>query len=121
MQFDPVYMFMVVMPQLLWAVPLFNTHYLVALGIAQAVCLCFAFSTYKFGVFRTQGNVAREFGFFSGFYLINYAANWALLPLLVEVGHVHPAVAQVGFNIVVIVGSYFWHSRITFRPAGGNA
>lgn len=108
-------------PFLLWAVPFFRIHYLAALAISQTVCLCFAYATYKFGVFRTEGNVAREFGFFSGFYLFNYAANWALLPLLVEVGGVHPSIAQIGFNLAVIIGSYFWHSRVTFRTAGGGA
>ncbi len=102
-------------PLLLWAVPLFNTHYLVALGIAQAVCLCFAFSTYKFGVFRTRGDILREFTTFSGYYLFNYAANWAALPLLVEVGGVAPTIAQLGFTAVLIVGSWFWHNRVTFR------
>lgn len=105
-------------PALLWAVPLLRTHYLVALGIAQAVCLCFAYATYKLGVFRTRGNFLREFSTFSSFYLFNYAANWAALPMLVEWGRVPPAIAQLGFNAVVIVGSYFWHSRVTFRTAG---
>jgi len=108
-------------PFLLWAVPFFRTHYLVALGVAQVVCLCFAYMTYKLGVFRTQGNVMREFGFFSSFYLFVYAANWALLPLLVEYAHMDPAIVQVGFSLIVLVGSYFWHSRVTFRSEGGRA
>ncbi|MCC6829224.1 MAG: GtrA family protein [Novosphingobium sp.] len=105
-------------PALLWAVPLLRTHYLVALGIAQVVCLCFAYATYKLGVFRTRGNFLREFSTFSSFYLFNYAVNWAALPMLVEWGRVPPAIAQLGFNAVVIVGSYFWHSRVTFRTQG---
>ncbi len=105
-------------PLLLWAVPAFRTHYLVALGIAQVVSLCFAFATYKLGVFRTRGNVAREFGAFASFYLVNYAVNWIALPLLVEVGGVHPVIAQLGFAFVIIVTSWFWHSRVTFRTAG---
>jgi putative flippase GtrA len=108
-------------PLLLWSVPLLHTHYLIALGIAQAVSLCFAFATYKIGVFRTRGNVAREFGTFSSFYLFNYAANWAALPLLVELGGIPPIVAQLGFTAVLILGSWFWHSRVTFRSAGGLA
>jgi putative flippase GtrA len=106
-------------PLLLWSVPAFHTHYLIALGAAQAVSLCFAFATYKIGVFRTRGNVAREFGTFSSFYLFNYAANWAALPLLVELGRIPPIVAQLGFTALLIVGSWFWHSRVTFRSAGG--
>lgn len=107
-------------PLLLWSVPAFHTHYLLALGIAQAVSLCFAFATYKLGVFRTRGNVAREFGAFSSFYLFNYAANWAALPLLVEVGGIPPIVAQLGFTLLLIAGSWFWHSRVTFRSAAGG-
>jgi putative flippase GtrA len=108
-------------PLLLWSVPGFHTHYLIALGVAQAISLCFAFATYKIGVFRTRGNLAREFGKFSSFYLFNYAANWAALPFLVELGGIPPIVAQLGFTAVLIVGSWFWHSRITFRSAGGLA
>jgi putative flippase GtrA len=107
-------------PLLLWSVPLLHTHYMIALGIAQAISLCFAFATYKLGVFRTRGNVAREFGTFSSFYLVNYAANWAALPLLVETAGLSPVIAQLGFTAILIVGSYFWHSRLTFRPTGPN-
>jgi putative flippase GtrA len=102
-------------PILLWSVPSFQTHYLLALGIAQAVSLCFAFLTYKLGVFRTRGHVVGEFFRFSSFYLLNYAANWLALPLLVEAGRVPPIIAQSGFTVIVIVGSYFWHSRLSFR------
>lgn len=102
-------------PLLLWAVPLFQAHYLIALGIAQVVCLCFAYMTYKLAVFRTRGNVAREFGAFSGFYLFIYAVNWAALPVLVEFGGIAPWISQLGFNLIVIAGSYVWHSRVTFR------
>ena len=108
-------------PLLLWGVPTLHTHYLIALGIAQAISLCFAFATYKIGVFRTRGNLAREFGAFSSFYLVNYAANWAALPLLVELGGIPPIMAQLGFTGMLILGSWFWHSRVTFRSAGGLA
>ncbi|WP_447763250.1 GtrA family protein [Sphingopyxis panaciterrae] len=102
-------------PLLLWSVPYFRTRYMIALGIAQAVCLCFAFATYKLGVFRTRGNILREFAAFSGFYLFNYAANWAALPLLVEFGGMSPIAAQLGFTLLLVVGSWFWHNRVTFR------
>jgi len=105
-------------PLLLWSFAALQHHYMLALGIAQAVSLCFAFATYKLGVFRTRGNLAREFGTFSSFYLFNYAANWAALPLLVEVAGLPPILAQLGFTAILIVGSYFWHSHVTFRPAG---
>lgn len=102
-------------PLLLWSVPWLHTHYLVALGISQAVCLAFAFATHKLAVFRTRGNVMREVAAFASFYLVNYAVNWAVLPFLVEVGGASPVPAQVGFTLAAIVGSWFWHSRVTFR------
>ena len=105
-------------PLLLWAVPWLRTHYMVALAVAQAVCLCFAFTLHKLAVFRTRGNMLREFAHFASFYLFNYAVKWAALPLLVEGAEVPPAVAQTGFTLALIVGSYFWHSRVTFRPRG---
>ncbi|MFV1919363.1 GtrA family protein [Sphingomonas sp. MJ1 (PH-R8)] len=108
-------------PALLWSVPAFRTHYLVALGIAQAVSLCFAFTTYKLGVFRTRGNILREFATFASFYLFNYAANWVALPLLVELAQVPPVIAQLGFTVALIAGSWFWHSRVTFRTSAEQA
>ena len=108
-------------PLLLWSSDALHHHYLLALGIAQAVSLCFAFATYKLGVFRSRGNLAREFGAFSGFYLFNYAANWAALPLLVEIAGLPPAIAQLGFTALLIICSWFWHNHVTFRQTGGRA
>ncbi len=101
-------------PALLWTFAALREHYLIALGISQAVCLLFAFTTYKLGVFRTQGNILSEFAKFSSFYLANFAFNWLVLPLLVEVGGLDPVYAQLGFAAVQFTGSYFWHSRISF-------
>lgn len=102
-------------PALLWFFAPLRQHYMVALGISQAVCLLFAFGTYKLGVFRSQGSILREFLRFSSFYLIIYAANWLALPVLVEFAKIDPLYAQIGFTVVIVTGSYFWHSRITFK------
>ena len=107
-------------PLLLWSIPWLHQHYLVALAVAQVVCLLFAFATYKLGVFRTKGFAAREFGAFSTYYLFNYAANWAVLPALVELGGIHPIIAQTVFTVLLVAGSWFWHSRITFRSSGAR-
>jgi putative flippase GtrA len=105
-------------PTLLWAFAPLRRYYLLALGISQLSCVLFAFGMYKLTVFRTRGNLVAEFARFSSFYLVNYAVNWIVLPLLVEVGHIKPAIAQVGFSLFVMIGSYFWHSRVTFRRQG---
>ena len=105
-------------PLLLWSSDWLHHHYMVALVIAQALGLSFAFMTYKVGVFRARGDVARQFGVFSSFYLFNYVVNWAALPFLVEIVGIPPMIAQLIFAAILMVGSYFWHSRVTFRARG---
>lgn len=103
-------------PVLLWSFAPLQRQYLLALAIAQVLSLSFAFAMYKWTVFRTRANLFSEMWKFSSFYLINYAINWIALPLLVETGKVPPITAQFGFSLLVMVSSYFWHSRLTFRP-----
>jgi len=102
-------------PILLLAVPYLRQHYLVGLGIAQAISLCVAFVMYKITVFHSRGGALGEFVRFLPFYLVNYALNWLGLPVLVHSGGLDPIVAQLAFTAALMVGSYFWHSRITFR------
>lgn len=108
-----------IFPLLLWSSDWLHHHYMVALLIAQALSVLFAFSAYRIGVFRKKGDVARQFGLFSSFYLFNYGINWAALPLLVELGGIPPVIAQLGFALVIMVGSYYWHSRVTFSEREG--
>jgi putative flippase GtrA len=102
-------------PLLLLSFGILRQHYMIGLAIAQATSLCFAFMVYKWGVFKTRANIAREFWTFSSFYLVNYVLNWLALPLLVELAQIPPIWAQMIFSAILIVGSYFWHSRLTFR------
>ena len=106
-----------VYPLLLWASPTLHTNYMIGLVISQALSLCFAFAVYKFTVFRTRAGSVGEFSRFLPFYLANYAVNWLALPLLVRGARVDPIIAQLAFSIALMASSYFWHSRITFRPS----
>lgn len=108
---------LLIYPILLWSFDWLHRHYMIGLLLAQAIGLTFAFVNYKRTVFRTRGRLVREFATFSSFYLVNYAVNWAALPLLVEVAHIQPIVAQLAFAVVLAIGSWFWHSRVTFRDA----
>ncbi len=101
-------------PLLLWSNEWLDEHYMIALLIAQALSVVFAFTTYRFGVFRSKGDMARQFGTFTSYYVFNYLANWVTLPLLVEFGEIEPWLAQLGLTILLIIGSYFWHSNVTF-------
>lgn len=108
-----------IFPLIRWAVPYLHTHYQIALLVAQGISLCFAYTTYKLTVFRTRATrsaIAREMGAFSIFYLIAAVINWAVLPVLVEHLGLGPNIAQTGFSVLLMISSYVWHSRLTFRP-----
>jgi putative flippase GtrA len=104
-------------PALLWIFPWLRVHYMIGLFIAQAMSLCFAYASYKLGVFQTRGGYAREITAFVSFYGVNYAANWIALPALVEIGHIPPIIAQLMFSAAIMITSYFWHSKVTFKGA----
>ena len=102
-------------PAMLWLSPYLHQHYMVGLILSQAVCTICAFFIYKLGVFRTQANIVREFWVFSSFYYATYALNLVALPALVVGAEIPPIPAQLGFSFATMVGSYFWHSLVTFR------
>ena len=98
------------------AAPL-KLHYLVILTISQIICISLAFLTSKYLVFRTSGNFLKETGKFLTFHMAYFLANLAALPALVELAGMNPVWAQTLFAVLVIVTSYFWHSRITFSSS----
>lgn len=102
-------------PALLWLSPWFTRHYMAALLLSQVVCVVFAFSTYKIGVFRTRANILREFAYFSSYSYAVFGANLIALPLLVQGLGLHPIPAQFGFSLLTVFISYFWHKGVTFR------
>jgi putative flippase GtrA len=92
-------------------------HYLSILIVSQIISITFAFFTTKHLVFRTTGGYLCEYGKFATFHLSYLLANLAALPALVELVGMHPVWAQTLFAVLVIITSYFWHSRITFYQA----
>lgn len=104
----------VVYPALYFLLAPLKLHYLTILTISQVLCITFSFLTNKFIVFRTSGNYLREFGKFILFHLSYFLVNLAALPVLVEFADMNPIWAQTLFALLVIITSYFWHSRITF-------
>lgn len=106
-----------VYPALYFLAAPMKLHYLVILVVSQIVCVTIAFLTSKFLVFRTEGNYLQESGKFLMFHLSYFLVNLAALPALVEFAGMNPVWAQTLFAVLVIVTSYFWHSRITFSSS----
>jgi len=93
----------------------YNFHYLIILTISQFISIIFAYLTNKFLVFKTKGNYLDEFLKFISFHLTHFIINIIALPILVEFFKLQPVVAQIFFATLVIISSYFWQSRITFK------
>jgi putative flippase GtrA len=101
-------------PIILWTFSHAGLNYMGALFISQALSIVSAYIVTKFIAFRTRGQYFPEFGKFAIFYLLLFVVNLFALPFLVEVVRIPPIPAQLGFSLTVMLGSYFWHSRITF-------
>jgi putative flippase GtrA len=103
-----------VYPMLYYLASSLELHYLIILVISQLVCIAFSFLTSKFLVFRTSGNYRQEFWRFLTFHAFYFLLNLVVLPILVDFVGLNPVWAQTIFALLIIVSSYFWHSRYTF-------
>ena len=101
-------------PILYYSLAKFDLHYLVILFISQVICITFSYGTNKVFVFKTTGNVVREYIKFSSFYMSYFLVNLVALPFMVEILKMNPIFAQILFTFVVVVSSFFWHSKISF-------
>jgi putative flippase GtrA len=95
-------------------VPL-GLNYIQVLLLSQAIGITFAFLSHKYFVFKTIGNVKKEYSKFLLFHLIYLGINLVILPFMVRSWKFNPMVAQTLFAVAVIVTSYFWHNSITFK------
>lgn len=93
----------------------FGIGYIKALFLASIISVSFSFFTSKYYVFKTKGNIKKEYTKFFMFYSFYLALNVICLPFMVEVLKLTPIIAQTLFSIAIIITSYFWHNFITFK------
>lgn len=103
-----------IFPILFFALKPFDVHYLLILSLSYLFSVTFAYLTNKYFVFKTQGICLKEIAKFLTYHVACFLVNLIALPLLVEVMHLSPVVAQTGFVVFVVATSYLWHSRVTF-------
>jgi putative flippase GtrA len=94
----------------------YGLNYVCALLISHVLSVGFAFCTTKFYTFKSKNNIVREFFKYYPFNLCTLTVNLATLPFLVHVLKLPVIPAQLGYGVFVMMLSYLWHSRITFRP-----
>ena len=98
----------------------FSVGYIKVLIFSQIICITFSFVSNKYFVFKTKGNIKKEYPKFFAFYGFYFVLNLLCLPVMVETLNMNPMVAQTLFSIAIIVSSYFWHNTITFKPISGE-
>jgi putative flippase GtrA len=90
-------------------------HYLVVLTVNHVISVLFAFVLHRFVVFRVRGHVLSDLWRFETVYLVALAVNFVLLPLLVEIAHMHVLWAQTLIVLVTSVMSWVGHKNFSFR------
>lgn len=90
-------------------------HYLIILSISYVVSITNAYVGYKLFVFRTRGNILREYFRFYIVYGASFIFNVLSLPVFVEMLEFNMYVAQAIVTVITIVGSYVLHKNFSFR------
>jgi len=88
--------------------------YMGVLVLAQVVSVLCAFVLYRRFVFRVRGHVMRDLLRFSMVYVVAFAVNAVLLPLLVEVAGLPVLLSQALIVVVTTVVSYLGHRYFSF-------
>ncbi len=107
-----------IFPLLFLALQSYRFHYVGVFIVSQVASVTFAYITNKFAVFKTRGNYIREYGKFVTFYASYAVFNLLVLSLLVEATGASPVWVQPLCAVMVVILSYAWHSRITFKSTG---
>lgn len=94
--------------------------YMVTLLCAHIMSVLCAFVLYRRFVFRVRGHVWHDLVRFESVYLVALGINALLLPLLVELAHLQPIVAQALIVIVTTFVSFFGHREFSFRRPRGH-
>ena len=89
--------------------------YMATLGFAHVASVLCAFVLYRRFVFRVRGHVWLDLGRFEVVNLTSLGINAVALPVLVEVFHLQPFLAQVVITFVTMIVSYVGHGRFSFR------
>ncbi len=89
--------------------------YLASLAFSHVFSVLCAFVLYRTFVFRVKGHVLRDLGRFELVYLVSITINFIVLPILVQIGHMQPLLAQALIIVVTTLISYFGHRAFSFR------
>ena len=89
-------------------------HYMAILVLSQIVGLTNAYICYKLFVFKTKGNILKEYFRFYVVYGSTLFVNFALILLFVELFEMDPIISQGIIALIVAFIAYVGHSKFSF-------
>ncbi len=92
-----------------------RVHYLAIVVIAHVLAITNSFFGHKFLTFRAEGHLLADYLRFNLTNLGAVVVGLVGMPLMVEVGHLHPLVSQAALIALTMVGTYVLHKRVSFR------
>jgi putative flippase GtrA len=92
-----------------------SVHYLLILFISYVLSITNAYIGYKIFVFRTKGNILKEYLRFYVVYGASFLFNLVTLPFFVEMLKFNMYAAQAVVTIITILGSYVLHKNFSFK------
>ena len=100
---------------------LFSTRsaaYMCAMVLAQMLAVINAYIGHKYITFKSEAKgraIIAEFFRFSATYVVTFCLSLALLPALVEIGHIPPKISAAIIILICMGISYLGHSRFSFK------
>lgn len=93
-------------------------HYILILVISYIIAITNAFLCYKFFVFKTKGDLFREYLRFYIVYGVSFVINIGFMVIIVELFKIKPIPAQSIILSITTIVSYIGHKHYSFsKPA----
>jgi putative flippase GtrA len=93
-----------------------KVHYLLLLIPSNILAITNAYIGYKLFVFKTKGNIIREYLRFYVVYGVSIGMSFVIMFCLVDGLGLHPVISQIACVAITTVCSYFGHRQFSFRP-----
>lgn len=92
-----------------------SSNYLMLMAASHVVCVIISFLTQKFFVFGAKGHARFEIITFLCFHVSQLFAGMVLVEYIFKSHGISPGVVQPTYTLIVVVFSYFWYSKVSFR------
>lgn len=94
-----------------------SLHYLFILTITHLISISNSFFNFRFFVFQSRGNVAKEYAKVFTVYLGYFACNSIMLFILKELLNINILLAQLICMITLAIATYFVHKKFSFKAS----